>query len=954
MTVRTWFYGHLAGLAASVVAAAEPAERFPVTRDTWFSSVANERDANLGGASKLKLKSYQEISLVDTDLSTVRGQTITGATLHVRSSGMPRLARVTISGIAADWSEGTSATYAPEAGASTFRHRRHPDEPWTPAGGDLCDVILGNGGTTRWRSAEASPPDADGWQTVAVDPAVVATRVAGLSQGFLLFDDTGTEWTRSGNNFNLRPMPNRFVASHDSNRASAPYFTVTLGPKDRAAPPAPTDLRVEPSDDLPSGEAVVTWITPLDVGPAGTLGFIATVAGQPVPRALVPLARAAPERNRLHLRDLGLIPGSAVALTVQAVDAAGNVGPEATTRVPIARRIARPLPPFDPPARPARPTRLVWNGATVAIVDELDKLAPKSGEVVPAPRTGPDYLAANHLWDASRRSITLRAARNEFVGFQVVVLGNLGPVEAMVAWKPPIAGALVTTTMHRLPHVATPRGLMPDPVVPATGPISLGDTQGFAGGSLYGEAYVPHDASTGVHAGILTLRSSQGTLELVIRLDVLDFTLPDTLGFLPEMNAYGLPDPERDYYRLAHRHRAGVNRVPYSQRGDVTPGMAPKLTDGRLDWSEWDARFGPLFDGSAFADLPRRGVPVNSFYLPIHENWPTPIEPNYNGDYWADRAFPPSYRQAFVDVSRQFADHLDDRGWRATVFEGFLNNKRDFKAGPRGWAGGSSPWILDEPSSWQDFAALRYFAAAFHQGVAESRRRSARPPVAKIGFRADVSRPEWQRDGLDGLVDVNVVNGVMRDRQRLMMDRKRAENQWVFEYGTANPVDQSNVQPAAWCLDAWTLGMDGVIPWQTIGQAKSWTEGDELALLYPPNPKIPGAEREPVASLRLKAFRRGQQDVEYLILWAALHGEPRWAVAAEVRRALRLAADRSTKGGDDAGSVAYPNLRPEDLFALRHCVGQALAAAPTKPKPTLGWIPTPRHPPSEPSPRPQR
>ena len=43
-----------------------------------------------------------------------------------------------------------------------------------------------------------------------------------------------------------------------------------------------------------------------------------------------------------------------------------------------------------------------------------------------------------------------------------------------------------------------------------------------------------------------------------------------------------------------------------------------------LDWSAWDRRFGPLLDGSAFADLPRKGVPLECFYLPLHENWPEP------------------------------------------------------------------------------------------------------------------------------------------------------------------------------------------------------------------------------------------------------------------------------------------------------------------------------------------
>ena len=93
-----------------------------------------------------------------------------------------------------------------------------------------------------------------------------------------------------------------------------------------------------------------------------------------------------------------------------------------------------------------------------------------------------------------------------------------------------------------------------------------------------------------------------------------------------------------------------LNKVPYHHSGAVDDGCAPGWDGKRLDWAAWDKRFGPYFDGSAFADLPRKGVPLEGFYLPLFENWPTPMEGNYNGDYWADHAFPASYRKNFVEV----------------------------------------------------------------------------------------------------------------------------------------------------------------------------------------------------------------------------------------------------------------------------------------------------------------
>ena len=202
--------------------------KLPVTRDTWFSQVGNEANCNLGGSSQLKLKAIQEMSLIDVDPRTIKGRVINGATLYLRSKGQPHLKRVTVSSFAADWVEGTSQTYAEQKGSSTFNARQHPDVPWTVAGSDLVAVMLGQGGT-RWRMADAFPPDDKGWQKIAVDPSIVALCAAGLSYGFLLSDDTGSEWTRQGEKFTYQHFPNRFVSSREDGAAKAPYLIVFLG-----------------------------------------------------------------------------------------------------------------------------------------------------------------------------------------------------------------------------------------------------------------------------------------------------------------------------------------------------------------------------------------------------------------------------------------------------------------------------------------------------------------------------------------------------------------------------------------------------------------------------------------------------------------------------------------------------------------------------------------------------
>jgi hypothetical protein len=965
---RSWLVLLLA--AAAPLAGGCPAEaqstapsrpvRLDVTHDTWVSEVGREADGNNGVAPRLKFKGIQEMSLLDVDPAPLRGRTIRSATLHLQKSSDERLWRVTVGGVGAEWFEGTGSNYAVQPGGATFRHRRHPDLPWSIGGGNLCHVILGNGGTT-WRMADASAPDRDGWQIVPVDPKVIAARVAGLGYGFLVFDDTGSEWTRQGESFTFRLFPNRFAFSRDQNRASAPYFEVEPGPEDRRPPPAPSGLRVEPPTTLlPAGEVLVSWVTPRDAGSAGTLGFFAELDGRALPRELIPMAGATGARVEMHLRDLKLAPGSTGTLSVRAVDAAGNIGPAATAPIRVSDRLPAPLP---GPARTASPNSAAVRGALprlgaieAAVLDELDKVHPVTGEFIPSQPDG--YLAANHLWDAGARRIALQAARNEFVAFQVLLRGgdvaDRDRIRPELTFEAP-AGRAPQVEFGRYQSVGSRKGPLPDPIVPLDFPGSA--PAGARNASLHAEIYVPQDLPAGEYHGTLTLSArggaGQGTLRLPVSLRVWDFALPDHLSFLPEMNCYDLPENERDYYRLAHRHRTVLNRLPYYQNGRIADGCAPRWDARRqtFDWSDWDRRFGPLLDGSAFADLPRKGVPVEVFYLPLHENWPSPMEGNYNGSYWADRAFPESYRRAFVAASRGMAEHFLARGWTETLFHCLLNNKVDYKQ--RGWSRGSSPWLLDEPASFQDYWALRYFARAFHEGInqaAPGRGRSPASPSSspRMVFRADISRPQWRRDSLDGLLDYHVVGGAMREYPRLVFDRKRTFGEIVVEYGSTSPVEGSNLQPVGWSLDAWSLGTDGVLPWQTIGTDDSWQRADELALFYPARGRRRGNARiDPgvIPSIRLKAYRRGQQDVEFLTLWSMLRREPRWTVGRQVRAALNLAGTRHGTGRDvveDAGRIDYARLLPQDLWALRVRLGEALSQAHPAPALKLVEFRTPR------------
>ncbi|MEY3949603.1 MAG: hypothetical protein RJB43_958, partial [Verrucomicrobiota bacterium] len=96
------------------------------------------------------------------------------------------------------------------------------------------------------------------------------------------------------------------------------------------------------------------------------------------------------------------------------------------------------------------------------------------------------------------------------------------------------------------------------------------------------EFQIPKDARSGEHRGTLKI----GGQEFTFTIHVWNFTLPDQLSFIAQMNGYGMMEGERAWFRLAHEHRLTLNILPYGWTGRVS--AAPKLRpDGSFDWKQW-------------------------------------------------------------------------------------------------------------------------------------------------------------------------------------------------------------------------------------------------------------------------------------------------------------------------------------------------------------------------------
>lgn len=534
--------------------------------------------------------------------------------------------------------------------------------------------------------------------------------------------------------------------------------------------------------------------------------------------------------------------------------------------VPAATIANSPTPPTSPGQLPPIPPRLA--GSTVA-----------------------PSLPCRDQFGAPLESLELFAARNETIGFIVKAPAAVATVPGLTVrtFSLPLVGG------HEDP-------LLPWPT-PAPAPEIVADS-----GQSFVEIHVPRTAAAGRHEGTLLA----GDRRLSFAVTVWNFSLPDRLSFVPQMNAYSLPGAERDYYRLAHEHRTVLNRLAYGWTGRVDRGCAPeKRPDGTWDWAAWDARFGPLFDGAAFRDLPRAGVPVEAFYLPLNENWPMDHERHFRGGYWIETAYPEEYWREFRAAATEFAAHFATKQWTEPVFEFYLNNKVYFKR-DRGnrWDACSAPWIFDEPVNTQDFWALRRFGLEFWRGVNAQ-------PGARFSFRADISRPEWQRDLLDGVSSTEIVSGALRPYRDRVVARAARHGNAVAMYGSANRIGTPNFMPAAWCVETWALGADGVVPWQTIGKPTAWKTPDHLSLFYP-------SATGPVPSLRLKSFRAGQQLTEYLTMYTVLSGQSRAAVGAAVlaEPGLHSALEKASEA--DAGTLRYGPAAHRTLMTLRQRLGHWL------------------------------
>lgn len=952
------------------------------TADTSIGSVGREADQNSGTAERIKIKGRENQLLMKFDLSGVpKDAVITSASLKVHMTDPKfRLHQVAVSSVSTDWVEGAGQQVDDEGKASVAPavcwNRPGPKvATWAGSGSTIADVSWGNGGSVE-NYGFAKHLDGE-WWTMPVDPRVIAAMRAD-SYGLLVQDESG--WWEP-------KLSNVFVHSREK-KNFAPTLTVEWADADKV-PPSPVKDITASTDDLDDGQVVLTFTCGGDDGDKGTaLGYeIRCLAGRKItaanfkdarlaPRWQTPRPKAAGQTVKAWIT--GLVPGDKYYFAIITYDQSGN-------RSVLAVSDPVKLPKTDAPRLAALKALPVVKGSPAEVsgkmalwaTDELTKVDPVSGKVL----DGSSYIDSDarngsHVWDGKTHTMRLTALKGEVAAFNLVIetldgsLSNVQLKPAALGGPDGKAIAAGTIVPHRVwyEHETSKDGKTTyygDPVPVLNRPLEIpaedNKVVGQKNQSVYVDLYVPKDIPAGTYRGPLTVASSAGEGKVNVEVDVLDLQMPDQLSYVIEMNAYGWTQPTNidawfAMHRLAHRHRLGYNVLEYGHCDSVTVPFLPKIEgEGAkakvADWSEWDRWMGPLLDGSAFKDLPRGPVPIPHYYLPFHENYPTKVTSHYakpefyanepkndKGAFdfvaWKDRlsaedvdirnAFDQTWQEQGRAIAEQYRQHFIDKGWTKTQFQIFCNNKLNFRE-PKtqnpnetgAWQHATALWTLDEPSYGRDFRALNYIYSVFKPVLVGA-------PLDVI-VRGDISRPEWQGDRCDGTVDTAVISSALYNYQEMIQARRFTQGSKFWFYGGGNGADSDNTGLAAVYIKTWTMGTDGGLAQYTnFVTDENWDTPDRLALVYM---KDAHGYKAPVATTRLKAERRAEQDIELMNMLAAQPGWNRTRVARAVAAAINLTSKTVAHGADDPGQTSFKDVHAADLAKIRLALAKEILAA---------------------------
>jgi hypothetical protein len=393
--------------------------------------------------------------------------------------------------------------------------------------------------------------------------------------------------------------------------------------------------------------------------------------------------------------------------------------------------------------------------------------------------------------------------------------------------------------------------------------------------SIWGDIYIPKTVPAGIYTGtIVVTEDSTLARQIPINLHVYDFALPDLPNtrtmlylcrecindrYLGEDNAY--PDPGTPVYtqslELADRHFQIAHRHKISLIDEY-------IELNRMDETWTDRLSGELFTAARGYDGVGVGVGNNVYSIGTYGSWPwqggTQAEMWGNTDAWVNwfdsQAFttPTDYFLYLIDESHDYPQTEQWAGWiNGNPGPGQRLMSLATIALPT--AAANTP-ALDIPTSWVALGITNEWQSAADSYQADPNKRF---------YLYNGTRPAT---GSFATEDDGVALRVLAWAQY-----KKKIERWFYWEATYYNNDQGNTGQTNVFQTAQTYGNLDEID-SVLGETGwNYLNGDGV-LLYPgTDTRYPDANygvTGPFASLRLKHWRRGIQDVDYLTLAAAI------------------------------------------------------------------------------------
>ncbi len=504
-----------------------------------------------------------------------------------------------------------------------------------------------------------------------------------------------------------------------------------------------------------------------------------------------------------------------------------------------------------------------------------------------------DFRERNSVWDGAAKTVSLKAARNEFVAFQVIIEADQPVDDVDVAFagvrhasEALLDGRNVAIFKEWYSEVRRPStgyersslgpGWYADALLPKrreslhTGfPFSIPDLynniQNQKNHAVWIDVFVPYaraEAPPGRYTGEVQVSWKGGRDRVRVALDVWDFALPQENNLKGDIWNGSMrnmpPEEEVQYYQLAKQHRFLPLVYAYRPKLEVA---GARVT---LDWSEYDKRVGPYLDGSAFTDRhgywgPGYGVPVEHMILPFNNEkrgnkrtaWPMALP---------DAGRTPEYEAVWKETARQIREHLDSRPeWQRVRKIAFLDG-------------------LDESYNEEAYEKMLYYGRLLHEAMGRG----------WFSYRVDGGYSREAMGKLQKEVDLWVCHTVSFDSDTVAEFRQRGVDAWF--YGPMIYEQRRNSGCGSNTFLDLDLLVNRAIGWVGWKYHSGWVEWEFDWNAYgawydAENYKQPGriyngsgqliyrgsvmGYSQPIPSVRLKAQRRGLQDYEYFHLLGA-------------------------------------------------------------------------------------